>query len=69
MFAPVGTPAEIVSLLNREFRAFMATPAQQERLTAAGSLSLDLSPEEFAVFLQRETATWGEVIKSANIKL
>jgi tripartite-type tricarboxylate transporter receptor subunit TctC len=69
MFAPAGTPAEIVSLLNREFRVFMATPAQQERLAAAGSLPLDLSPDEFAAFLQRETAAWGEVIRSANIKL
>ncbi len=32
MFAPTGTPAEIVNLLNREFRAFMATPAEQDRL-------------------------------------
>jgi tripartite-type tricarboxylate transporter receptor subunit TctC len=69
MFAPAGTPSEIVSLLNREFREFMASPAQQERLAAAGSLPLDLSPDEFAAFLQRETATWGEVIRTANIKL
>jgi tripartite-type tricarboxylate transporter receptor subunit TctC len=69
MFAPAGTPAEIVTVLNREFRAFMATPDQQKRLAAAGSLPLDLSPEEFAEFLQRETAAWGEVIRSAKIKL
>jgi tripartite-type tricarboxylate transporter receptor subunit TctC len=69
MFAPAGTPAEIVNLLNREFRGFMATPAQQERLAAAGSLPLDLSPDDFAAFLQHETATWGEVIRTANIKL
>jgi tripartite-type tricarboxylate transporter receptor subunit TctC len=69
MFAPAGTPAEIVTVLNREFRAFMATPAQQERLAQAGSPPLDLSPEEFAEFLRRETAAWGEVIRSAKIKL
>ena len=69
MFAPAGTPAEIVDLLNREFRAFMATPAQQERLAAAGSLPLDLSPDEFSQFLQRETTAWAEVIRRANIKL
>jgi tripartite-type tricarboxylate transporter receptor subunit TctC len=69
MFAPAGTPADIVNRLNREFRAFMATPTQQERLSAAGSVPLDLSPEQFTEFLQRETAAWGEVIRSANIKL
>jgi len=69
MFAPSGTPVEIVDLLNREFRAFMATPAQQQRLADAGSLPLDLSPVQFTEFLQREIAAWGEVIRSANIKL
>jgi len=69
MFAPAGTPAEIVDLLNREFRAFMATPAQRARLADAGSLPLDLSPAQFAEFLLRETAAWGEVIRSAKIKL
>jgi tripartite-type tricarboxylate transporter receptor subunit TctC len=69
MFAPAGTPAEIVDQLNREFRAFMTTPVQQERLAAAGSLALDLSPGQFAEYLQRETAAWGEVIRTAKIKL
>jgi tripartite-type tricarboxylate transporter receptor subunit TctC len=69
MFAPAGTPTEIVDLLNRELRSFMATPAQQERLAAAGSLPLDLSPDEFNQFLQRETAAWADVIRRANIKL
>jgi tripartite-type tricarboxylate transporter receptor subunit TctC len=69
VFAPAGTPAEIVSMLNREVRAFMATPGQQQRLAAAGSIPLDLSPDAFTAFLERETATWGAVIKSANIKL
>lgn len=69
LFAPAGTPAEIVTLLNREVRALMATPTQQERLAAAGSLPLDLSPEQFTEFLQHESATWGELIKTAKITL
>lgn len=69
MFAPAGTPADIIDLLNREFRGFMTTPAQQERLSAAGSVPLDLSPAEFGQFLQRETAAWADVIRRANIKL
>jgi tripartite-type tricarboxylate transporter receptor subunit TctC len=69
MFAPAGTPAEIVNLLNREIRTFMATSAQQERMAATGSLPLDFSPDEFAQFIQRESNTWGELIRAANIKL
>jgi tripartite-type tricarboxylate transporter receptor subunit TctC len=69
MFAPAGTPGDIIDLLNREFRSFMATPSQQERLSTAGSVALDLSPAEFGQFLQRETAAWADVIRRANIKL
>jgi tripartite-type tricarboxylate transporter receptor subunit TctC len=69
LFAPAGTPAEIVDLLNREIRAFMATPAQQERMAATDSLPLDLSPAQFAEFIQRESNAWGELIRTAKITL
>lgn len=69
LFAPAATPGPIVALLNREVRAFMATPVQQERMIASGGIPMDLSPEEFGGFLQRETASWSEIIRSANIRL
>jgi tripartite-type tricarboxylate transporter receptor subunit TctC len=69
MFAPAGTPPEIVDLLNREIRVLMTTPVQQERLAAAGSLALDLSPAQFTEFLERESAAWGELIRVAKISL
>ncbi|MBR0647266.1 Bug family tripartite tricarboxylate transporter substrate binding protein [Plastoroseomonas hellenica] len=69
LFAPAGTPPPIVARLNQEVRALMATPAQQERLANSGSIPMDLSPEAFTAFLQRERASWGEIIRSANIRL
>jgi tripartite-type tricarboxylate transporter receptor subunit TctC len=69
LFAPAGTPAEIVDLLNREIRAFMATAPQQERMAATGSMPLDLSPAQFAQFIERESNAWGELIRAAKITL
>lgn len=69
MFAPAGTPAEIVDRLNRECRAFMRTPAQVQRLRELGSIATDFSPAEFRAFMVRESASWGSVIRSANIRL
>jgi tripartite-type tricarboxylate transporter receptor subunit TctC len=34
-----------------------------------GSIPLDLSPEGFRAYLEREIATWGAVIRAANIRL
>lgn len=69
VFAPAGAPAEIVALLNRETRDFSATPVQQQRLADAGSIPLDLPPEEFTAFLRQEMTAWGQVIRNANITL
>jgi tripartite-type tricarboxylate transporter receptor subunit TctC len=34
-----------------------------------GSVPLDLSPEGFRAFIEREIATWGEVIRAGNIRI
>lgn len=69
LLAPAGTPAPIVARINAEVRAFTASPAMQQRLREQGSIPLDLSPEEFRAYLEREIATWGAVIRAANIRL
>lgn len=69
LFAPAGTPAEIVQRLNAEVRALAATPSERQRVESQGGLPVDFSPAEFAAFLQKEIATWGQVIRAANIRL
>lgn len=69
LIAPAGTPEPIVNRINAEVRAFMATAPMQQRLRDQGSIPLDLSPQGFREYLEREIATWGQVIRSANIRL
>lgn len=69
LLAPAGTPAPIVNRINAEVRAFTATPAMQQRLHEQGSIPLDLTPEGFRAYLEQEIATWGAVIRAANIRL
>jgi tripartite-type tricarboxylate transporter receptor subunit TctC len=69
LLAPAGTPEPIVTRINSEVRAFTATPAMQQRLRDQGSITLDLSPQEFRAYLEREIANWGSVIRAANIRL
>lgn len=69
LFGPAGTPEAIVTLLNREVRALMATPEQQERMANLGNVPLDLSPAEFTEFMRREIAQFREVVRRADIRL
>src|SRR6187455_1026003 len=67
--APAGTPAEIISRLNREMAAALAEPEIRERALAAGAEPFTNSPQEFAAIIREETRKWAQVIRSAGIKL
>jgi tripartite-type tricarboxylate transporter receptor subunit TctC len=69
LFAPAGTPPEIVSKLSAEVQRIMKQPAMQEKLRAMGAKPIGNSPEEFAQFIAAERAKWAQVIKDANISI
>lgn len=69
VFAPAGTPAEIVDRLQREIAAALKTPAMIERMTSSGYTAGQISREEFAKRVVAETTNWGEIIKKRNIKI
>lgn len=69
LFAPAGTPQEIVSALAEAASAFMRTDAQRERFRQLGSVFVDLKGEPLAQFIAAESARWREVIRAADIRL
>jgi tripartite-type tricarboxylate transporter receptor subunit TctC len=68
VLAPAGTPKNIVLRLNAELVKIMHSPELKEKLTATGTEPLTSTPEEFAAYIQREIAKWGEVIRKAGVK-
>lgn len=68
MFAPAGTPREIISRLNREIMNALESPAMRERMAAAGIDSWPGTPEEMADLLRSETARFAKIIASAGLK-
>lgn len=68
LFAPAGTPAEVVKKLNSETVAVLQTPDARKRLTDAGVLPTSSSPEAFAAYISTETARWGKLIRANGIK-
>ena len=65
--APAGTPPAIVARLHQAIAAAVRTPAMQERFGKSGARLLGNSPQDFAAQIRAERASWGEIIKAANI--
>ena len=65
---PVGTPKDVIALLNREIVKSLATAEMKERQAALGNDVVASTPEEFRQRIRAELSTWAKVIKAANIK-
>ena len=70
LFAPAGTPRDVVMKLNGEVRKVFGDPAFEEKFLAPQMFqSLASSPEQFEAFINAETQKWSKVIRQANIKV
>lgn len=69
MWAPAGTPKDVVARLNRSVARILQRSEVQERLRASGAESTPSTPEEFARVVARDISTWSKVVKAGNIKI
>ncbi len=68
MLAPPGTSKELVTWLNQEITRLVSMPEVRDRMLAVGAEPTPSTPAEFGVFLQKETARWGKLLKEAGVK-
>jgi len=68
VFAPAGTPREVVSKLNAEVVRIVRLPDIREKLDGMGVDPLGNTSEQTAEWIRREIARYGPVVKAANIK-
>ena len=69
LFAPAGTPVDIVNRINRETAKSFQSPAFKERLLSQGAIPGGQPPAEFAKFIAAETAKWAQVVKVSGAKV
>ena len=67
LFAPVGTPPEVISLLNKTISEIVATPEVKQRYADLGIEAKASTPEELKARLTGDIAKWAAVIERANI--
>jgi len=69
VYAPAGTPKDIVVRLNREIVAALQSPEMKDRLAILGAEPVGSTPEEMAHTVASDTAKWAKVIKDANVRI
>jgi tripartite-type tricarboxylate transporter receptor subunit TctC len=68
LWAPAGTPANIVAKISADTRKALADPGVRDRLSNLGNDTMDMSPQDFARFVRSEIEGYARVIKAAGIK-
>ena len=68
VFAPAGTPPEIVRKLNDAFNAAARSKDVQEKFAPIGFVTDPGTPEALAQRTKAETAKWAKAIKDAKIE-
>ena len=68
LFAPTGTPPDVVARMNRELATLLRQPEVVQRLLTLGSFAEGtLSPAAFAGFMKTERERWARIVKSIGI--
>src|SRR5262249_18612808 len=67
VFAPHGTPADIIALLNKAIHEIVATPEVKQRYAELGIEAKAGTPEEVKARLAGDIGKWAAVIERAGI--
>ncbi len=69
LFAPTGTPPEVVTRISKALNAALADADVSGLLVAQGAEPAPTTPQELARFIQEDTARWAKLVKERNLKL
>jgi tripartite-type tricarboxylate transporter receptor subunit TctC len=69
LFAPAGTPPDIVRRWNDQVMRIMQSPDIQARLPNEGARFSPNTPEQFAAFVKSEIAKWAPVVKASGARV
>src|SRR5690606_20575748 len=69
LFAPAGTPANVISHVNGAMRQALADPEIRGKLLAAGLVAAHSTPEELRQSTEQDTKMLARLVREANIQL
>ena len=65
-FAPKGTPAEVITTLNKAVNEIIGVPTMEAQLVKEGADPAGGTPEQFSQFVQREYDKWRLVVRESG---
>jgi tripartite-type tricarboxylate transporter receptor subunit TctC len=68
VWAPAGTPKEIVNRVAAEMAKALQQAAVRERLAALGAEPVGNTPDEFAAYCQAELAKWAKIVRESGAR-
>lgn len=69
LLAPAGTPQPVIDKLYQAAKAALDTDDVKTRFKALGGMTGGETPTEYAAFIDKERATWKEIVETAGISL
>ncbi|MGZ5269563.1 MAG: Bug family tripartite tricarboxylate transporter substrate binding protein [Ramlibacter sp.] len=69
VFVPAGTPPDIAGKLQKAVAESLQEDEVKKRFDDVGAQPVGSTPAQFADYLKKEDAKWGEVVHKGNIKL
>jgi tripartite-type tricarboxylate transporter receptor subunit TctC len=69
LFAPAGTPKEVIAKWNAEVTKILNSAEMRERLVAQGAEPAPTTPAEFAAFIDKEIPKYARIVKASGAKV
>lgn len=69
VFAPAGTPPEVIAKLNAAANKALADPKVQARLADFSAVSVGSTPEDLGEHVKKEIAKWAPIVKASGAQL
>ena len=69
LYAPAGTPSDVINTINQHFVRSLRVPTNIERLNSLGYIPLGNTPEEHTAQIKAMVAQWIDVMQKTGIRL
>jgi tripartite-type tricarboxylate transporter receptor subunit TctC len=69
LFAPAGTPKEVVTRLHQEIVKLLQLPEIKERFNALGAEVTPSTPEQLAALVKSDLVRWSKIVKDSGAQL
>ena len=69
LYAPAGTPADVVQTLNQAVGKILQQPDVKKKAEDSGTTTEVMTPTQLGAYTKKELDFWGQVIKKAGITL